>query len=105
MTALILIPVRRATINNNVAMRLREITVPLGPNGTQQAKAAAAGSSAVRTSANSSMSSVVIVIAQAASRWLPTAAARVRSRVRSSGICGGQSGAGAGFLRVLRFPC
>jgi hypothetical protein len=22
----------------------------------------------------------------------------------SSGICGGQSGAGAGFLRVLRFP-
>jgi hypothetical protein len=43
-------------------------------------------------------------IAQAVSRWLPTAAARVRSRVWSSGICGGQSGAGAGFLRVLRFP-
>jgi hypothetical protein len=35
---------------------------------------------------------------------LATAAARVRSRVWSSGICGGQSGAGAGFLRVLRFP-
>jgi hypothetical protein len=34
----------------------------------------------------------------------PTAAARVRSRVWSSGICGEQSGAGAGFLRVLRFP-
>jgi hypothetical protein len=34
-------------------------------------------------------------IAQAVSRWLPTAAARVR---------GGQSGAGAGFLRVLWFP-
>jgi hypothetical protein len=33
-----------------------------------------------------------------------TAAARVRSRVWSSGICGGQSGAGAGFFRVLRFP-
>jgi hypothetical protein len=32
------------------------------------------------------------------------AAARVRSRVWSCGICGGQSGAGAGFLRVLRFP-
>jgi hypothetical protein len=31
-------------------------------------------------------------------------ATRVRSRVWSSGICGGQSGAGAGFLRVLRFP-
>jgi hypothetical protein len=43
-------------------------------------------------------------IAQAVSRWLPTAAARVPSRVWSSGICGGQSGAGAGFLRVLRFP-
>jgi hypothetical protein len=43
-------------------------------------------------------------IAQAVSRWLPIAAARVRSRVWSSGICGGQSGAGAGFLRVLRFP-
>jgi hypothetical protein len=43
-------------------------------------------------------------MAQAVSRWLPTAAARVRSRVWSSGICGRQSGAGAGFLRVLRFP-
>jgi hypothetical protein len=43
-------------------------------------------------------------IAQAVSRWLPTAAARVRARVWSSGICGGQSGARAGFLRVLRFP-
>jgi hypothetical protein len=43
-------------------------------------------------------------IAEAVSRWLPTAAARVQYRVWSSGICGGQSGAGAGFLRVLRFP-
>jgi hypothetical protein len=43
-------------------------------------------------------------IAQAVNRWLPTAAARVRARVSSSGICGGQSGAWAGFLRVLRFP-
>jgi hypothetical protein len=43
-------------------------------------------------------------IAEAVSRWLPTAAARVQSRVWSSGICGGQSGAGGGFLRVLRFP-
>jgi hypothetical protein len=39
-------------------------------------------------------------IAQAVSRWLPTAAARVRS----CGICGGQSGTGADFLRSLRFP-
>jgi hypothetical protein len=43
-------------------------------------------------------------ITQTVSRWLPTAAARVRSLIWSGGICGGQSGAGAGFLRVLRFP-
>jgi hypothetical protein len=43
-------------------------------------------------------------VAQAVSRSLPTAAARVRARLWLCGICGGQSGAGAGFLRVLRFP-
>jgi hypothetical protein len=43
-------------------------------------------------------------IAQAVSRRLPTAATRVRARVRSCGICGGQTGTGAGFLRVLQFP-
>jgi hypothetical protein len=43
-------------------------------------------------------------IAQAVSRRLPKAAARVRAPLRSCGICGGQSGSGAGFLRVLRFP-
>jgi hypothetical protein len=42
--------------------------------------------------------------AQAVSRRLPTAVARFRSQVRSCVICGGQSGAGAGFIRVLRFP-
>jgi hypothetical protein len=42
-------------------------------------------------------------IAQAVSRWLPTVAARVRAWVWSSDICLGQIGAGAGFLRVLRF--
>jgi hypothetical protein len=41
-------------------------------------------------------------VAQAVSRWLPTAA---RVRVRAAcGVCGGQSGTGAGFLRVLLFP-
>jgi hypothetical protein len=45
-----------------------------------------------------------LAIAQTVSRWLPTAAAPVRARVWSGWICGGQSGAGAGFLRVLRFP-
>jgi hypothetical protein len=44
-------------------------------------------------------------ISQAVSRWLPTAAARVRVQVMSCGICGGQSGTGAGLLRVLGFPC
>jgi hypothetical protein len=39
-------------------------------------------------------------IAEAVSRWTPTAAARVRSRVWSSEI----GGVGAGFLRVHRFP-
>jgi hypothetical protein len=47
---------------------------------------------------------VARAIAQAVSRRLPTAAARVRARVWSGGICGGQSGVGVGFLRVLRFP-
>jgi hypothetical protein len=42
-------------------------------------------------------------VAQAVSRWLPTAAARVRVRA-ACGVCGEQSGTGAGFLRVLRFP-
>jgi hypothetical protein len=42
-------------------------------------------------------------VAQAVSRWLPTAASRVRVRA-ACGVCGGQSGTGAGFLRVLRFP-
>jgi hypothetical protein len=38
--------------------------------------------------------------AQAVRRRLPTTTAQLRS----CGICGGQSGTGAGFLRVLRFP-
>jgi hypothetical protein len=42
-------------------------------------------------------------IAQAVSHCLPTAPARVHTRVWLSGICGGQSVAGVGFLRVLRF--
>jgi hypothetical protein len=43
-------------------------------------------------------------IAQAVSRRLLTAAARVRAQVWSCGSFGGQSDTGAGFLRVLRFP-
>jgi hypothetical protein len=42
------------------------------------------------------------VIAQAVSRRLPNVAAWVR--VHSCGICGGLSGTGVSFLRVLRFP-
>jgi hypothetical protein len=43
-------------------------------------------------------------IAQAVSRWLPTVVVWVQTRVWSSGICGGQSGTGAGVLLVLQFP-
>jgi hypothetical protein len=43
-------------------------------------------------------------IAQAVIRRPPTAAAWIRSQVRLCGICGVQSGAGASFLQVLRFP-
>jgi hypothetical protein len=43
-------------------------------------------------------------MAQAVSSRFLTAAARFRAQFRSCGICGGQSGTGAGFLRVLRFP-
>jgi prophage antirepressor-like protein len=41
-------------------------------------------------------------VAQAVSRWLPTAA-RVRVRAACD-VCGRQSGTGTGFLRVFRFP-
>jgi hypothetical protein len=43
-------------------------------------------------------------ITQLVSRQLPTVVAQLRSWVRSSGICGGQSGTGANFLQVLQFP-
>jgi hypothetical protein len=42
-------------------------------------------------------------VAQEVSHWLPTAAARVHVQA-ACGVCGGQSGTGAGFLRVLQFP-
>jgi hypothetical protein len=41
-------------------------------------------------------------VAQAVSRWLPTAATFASGQ--QCGVCGGQSSTGAGFLRVLRFP-
>jgi hypothetical protein len=43
-------------------------------------------------------------VTQAVNHRLPTAAARVRYQVRSCGTCGGQSGTGARFLRILWFP-
>jgi hypothetical protein len=43
-------------------------------------------------------------IANAVIRRLPTAVTRVRAQVRLCVICGGQSGTGGGFVRVLRFP-
>jgi hypothetical protein len=43
-------------------------------------------------------------IAQAVSRRLPNAVARLRAHVRSCEFCGGQRCTGAVFLLVLRFP-
>jgi hypothetical protein len=53
---------------------------------------------------NNVLPSVWNATVQAVSRWLPTAAARVRAQFRSCVICGRQSGTGTGFLQVLRFP-
>jgi hypothetical protein len=43
-------------------------------------------------------------VTQAVGRQIPSAVARVRAWVKPRGICDGQSGTGAGLLRVLRFP-
>jgi hypothetical protein len=43
-------------------------------------------------------------ITKAGNPRFPTAAALVRAKVPLSGICGRQSGTGAGFLRLFRFP-
>jgi hypothetical protein len=42
--------------------------------------------------------------AHVVSRQILTVGARVRLQAKSCGICGGHSGTGVGFLRVLRFP-
>jgi hypothetical protein len=43
-------------------------------------------------------------MAQAVRYQLSTAVVPVRAQVRSCGICGEQSGIGAGFVRIIRFP-
>jgi hypothetical protein len=43
-------------------------------------------------------------IAQVVSCRISNAVARVRAQIKLFGLCGGQSGSGAGLLRVLRFP-
>jgi hypothetical protein len=44
------------------------------------------------------------ILPEITQRQLPTSAVRVRAQVRSCGIYDGQSGTGAGFLPVFRFP-
>jgi hypothetical protein len=44
-----------------------------------------------------------LAVTQAVRRWLPTTPVRVRV-LAACVVCGGQSGTGAGFLQVLRFP-
>jgi hypothetical protein len=48
---------------------------------------------------------VARAVAQAVSLWLPIAAAWVRVRVRSCGICGGQNALGRDFSVYFGFPC
>jgi hypothetical protein len=45
-----------------------------------------------------------LAMAQAVSRLLPTSVARAALKVKSCGICGGQSGTRACFLPVRWFP-
>jgi hypothetical protein len=49
-------------------------------------------------------SSTKCLMVQTVSGQLSTAAARIRTQVRSCGICGGQNGTRGGFLQVFRFP-
>jgi hypothetical protein len=48
--------------------------------------------------------SVGHAVAQVVSHWLLIAMAQDEFQLRSCGICGAQSGTGAGFLRVFWFP-
>jgi hypothetical protein len=50
------------------------------------------------------LSAVIHAIDQGVSSLISTTAARLRSQVKSCGICGGQSGARVGFFQVLRLP-
>jgi hypothetical protein len=43
-------------------------------------------------------------VAQAVTRWLPTAAARIRVRA-ARGVCGGQKALGQVFSEYVGFPC
>jgi hypothetical protein len=81
--------------------KYKRYIVRRGPEGFRGQKVS--GGMCAFTSAVGSVVDGGRAVAQAISRWLPTAAARVRFPA-ACGVCGGQSGTGAGFLRVLRFP-
>jgi hypothetical protein len=72
-------------------------------DGQLHVLAASPGENSIHSFTTQLTSSNGCAVAQSVSRWLPTAAARVRDRA-ACGVCGGQSGIRAGFLRVLRFP-
>jgi hypothetical protein len=69
---------------------------------SSQSKGLTARGTDWRQTANSK---VTLTLTQAVSRWLSTAAARVRNWVQSCGICGDKVALGQVFSEYYGFPC